>query len=366
MSRPTSRSVRPGRSHSPIRACTRSIACAGPRSASTSAGRLAHPQRAQHRAGQGLLGVGKRRRGAAAPARPTSGRPPIRRGARRGPRAAAGATARTRRRSRRQPRPHRGRRRQRPRLPAARAAARRASARPLAGSTRQVSRSPPYGAHGERSGLLQRQEHPDRVGALLGVIEHHRLVDLLLADRKQLHDDGPGFDVPAQSHGADPELLLDRGAQRLGVHRDLAGLGGIGAQSPDDLVEQRGQALGQDGDLLLFHLHADHLGLVDGLQIERAVAGLADGARDESIGGAEDMDDTGHGPTNTRAPDDTRAPGDTTAPSTVEHPPQLVPVQPPGVASDEGRRRRRRLGGTRARRSSPQSLTRWTNGRVSV
>ena len=60
MSAPTSASVRPGCSHSPIRACTRSIAAPGRAQRVDLGGVLAHPQFAQHRAGERLRDVRER------------------------------------------------------------------------------------------------------------------------------------------------------------------------------------------------------------------------------------------------------------------------------------------------------------------
>ena len=140
MSRPTSRSVRPARSHCRTCACTRSIAAPAARSASTSAARLAHPQLAQDRAGEHLLGAGHRGPESAAPSRPTCGRRADH-GAGTGERAshqrvrvvglAPGARIST-------PSAADGRRLRRP---AARGRARPRPGRPPAGRTRQVSRS---------------------------------------------------------------------------------------------------------------------------------------------------------------------------------------------------------------------------------
>ncbi len=64
MSRPTSLSVRPGRSHSPIRACTRSIAAPAARSAATSSGALRIRSGPHHRAGQLCTAAGSAARSA--------------------------------------------------------------------------------------------------------------------------------------------------------------------------------------------------------------------------------------------------------------------------------------------------------------
>ena len=53
---------------------------------------------------------------------------------------------------------------------------------------------------------------------LLGVVEDHRGIELGVADRQQkLDHDRLRLGVPAQTHGADPELGVDRGDQRAEV-----------------------------------------------------------------------------------------------------------------------------------------------------
>ena len=99
-----------------------------------------------------------------------------------------------------------------------------------------------------------------------------------------------GVGVPAQSHGADPELLLQRHGERVGIGIARTG-GNVRAEPAGDLLQQGGDALGEDRDLLLLQQDAHGAGLLDRLQVERAVAGLADGPGDESLGLAEDVDD---------------------------------------------------------------------------
>ena len=99
-----------------------------------------------------------------------------------------------------------------------------------------------------------------------------------------------GLGVPAQPHGADPELLLERHGQRVEVGRP-GSVGRLGAEPAGDLLQQRADPLGEHRDLLLLQQHADRAGLLDRLQVEGAVAGLADGAGDEALGLAEDVDD---------------------------------------------------------------------------
>ena len=67
--------------------------------------------------------------------------------------------------------------------------------------------------------------------------------------------------------------------------------GDVRAEPAGDLLQQGGDALGEHCDLLLLQQHADRAGVLDRLQVEGAVAGLADGPGDEALGLAEDMDD---------------------------------------------------------------------------
>src|SRR3954447_8451126 len=149
------------------------------------------------------------------------------------------------------------------------------------------------GAAGELAGLHRGEEHAQGVRALLGVVQHDRLVDLLLAHREEFDHDGARVGVPAQAHGADPELLLERHGQRVEVAARRL-LGGVPAEPAGDLPQEGGHALGQHRDLLLLQQHADRAGLLDRLQVEGAVAGLAYGPGDEALGLAEDVDDARH------------------------------------------------------------------------
>ena len=56
-------------------------------------------------------------------------------------------------------------------------------------------------------------DRPNGVRALVGVVQHHRLVDLALGDRQQFDHHRARIGVPAEAHGADPELLLERDLQ---------------------------------------------------------------------------------------------------------------------------------------------------------
>ena len=76
MSAATSFSVRPGRSHSPIRRCTRSIAAPAAAQRGDLGGALAHPQLGDRLAGQRQLGRRARSPGGQTRARPACGSPP--------------------------------------------------------------------------------------------------------------------------------------------------------------------------------------------------------------------------------------------------------------------------------------------------
>ena len=84
---------------------------------------------------------------------------------------------------------------------------------------------------------------------------------------------------------ADPELLVDGLLERL-----VVGVAGRqrGAGAGDDLVEQLLEPVGEDDDLLLLQRHGHDARAVDGLQVEGAFAGRADGAGDESAGAVEE------------------------------------------------------------------------------
>ncbi len=116
---------------------------------------------------------------------------------------------------------------------------------------------------GEGAGGGRRQEDPHGVGAFLGVVEHDGFVDLLLGDREELYDDGLGLGVPAESHGADAELLLDGHVERFGVEGVRRRVfRHVGAEAALHLLEQRADALGEDLDLLLFQGDADQPALL--------------------------------------------------------------------------------------------------------
>ena len=145
------------------------------------------------------------------------------------------------------------------------------------------------GAQRELARLDRGEEHPHGVGALLGIVEDDRFVELRLADREQFDDDGLRLGVPAEAHRADPELDVQRCQERAEVS-ELARLGRHrGTEPPVDLLEQETHPIGEHLDLLLLEQHAHHPRVVHGLEIERPVAGFADRPRNKSIRGAKNM-----------------------------------------------------------------------------
>ncbi len=149
-------------------------------------------------------------------------------------------------------------------------------------------------ARGELARRRGAQEDPHRVGALVGVVEDDALVELALGGGEQLDDDGLGLGVPTQSHGAHAELGVDRHHQRAQIADAVGRRRHRGAEPAVDLVEQCADPVGQDLDLLLLQHHADDAGLVHGLEVERAVTGLPDGAGDEPVRTPEHVDRSGH------------------------------------------------------------------------
>jgi len=69
-----------------------------------------------------------------------------------------------------------------------------------------------------------------------------------------LQDDDAAFGVPSQAHGANPELVLDRGGQWGEV---LAGLGdGVRRIKVGKIVEQVSDPVGEGAHLLFLQRHA--------------------------------------------------------------------------------------------------------------
>ena len=66
---------------------------------------------------------------------------------------------------------------------------------------------------------------------LVGVVRSRPRRRLVLVGRDRLDDDGAGVDVEGQAERADPELLVDRGVQRLVVGRRA--LGAAGSSTPN-------------------------------------------------------------------------------------------------------------------------------------
>ena len=177
----------------------------------------------------------------------------------------------------------------------------------------------------------------------------------------RLDDDELGVAVPAERHGADPELLGDRRVERvevLAAQRRRGRDGCLSAGAADDLVEQRVDALGEDLHLLLLQRHRDHARAVARLKEELPLAGLAHGAGDEPLRLVEEEDLSCHVLTLSRALD--RRPRPSWG--------SLGPAPPPTTASDDALRLRRLVfgGGASEDRSPPVSLVRSTNGRRSV
>ena len=96
-----------------------------------------------------------------------------------------------------------------------------------------------------------RQEHPHRVGPLLGVVEHDRLVELLLGHGEQFDDDG----LRASASQPSPMVPTRNSASNGVANGSASAIAGTGrdvrAEPAVDLVQQRGDALGEHRDLLL-------------------------------------------------------------------------------------------------------------------
>jgi hypothetical protein len=141
------------------------------------------------------------------------------------------------------------------------------------------------GVLGEVACLAEREEDPQRVGAVLAVLQDDFLADLLLGQGQQFHDDLRTLAVPGQAHGADLELGVNRGGQRQFGGRDRGGFRvGLGAESAGHLGDQRAEPVRQDGDLLFLALDGQHPPTVHHLQKEFAFARLPDRSCEESVG----------------------------------------------------------------------------------
>ena len=75
----------------------------------------------------------------------------------------------------------------------------------------------------------------------------------------------------------------------------VAGAGQRGAGAGHDLVEQLLDPVGQHRHLRLLERHRDQPGVVGDLQVERPIAGHANGARDEPSGPFEEVELARHG-----------------------------------------------------------------------
>jgi len=90
--------------------------------------------------------------------------------------------------------------------------------------------------------------------------------------------------IPTQTHGAYPKFRVDRCDQRAEVF-DLGGFRWNRCAEPAvDLNQQRPDALGEHCHLLLLQHHRHHPGVVNRLQVEGAISGLANRPGDESVG----------------------------------------------------------------------------------
>ena len=141
------------------------------------------------------------------------------------------------------------------------------------------------GVFGEVPRLGQRQEHPQRVRAVLPVLQHDLLADLFLGQGQQFDDDLGSFAVPGQAHGADPELRVDRsGEGQLAAGQHPGRCLDLRAEPPRNLGDQRAQPVGQHRHLLFLAGNREHPAAVDDLQKEFAFAWLPDGSGEESVG----------------------------------------------------------------------------------
>src|ERR1700737_3941187 len=82
---------------------------------------------------------------------------------------------------------------------------------------RTARRDNAVGPGGELSRRLRRQEYPNGVGAFLGVIEHHRRVELGVGDGEQLDYDSLRLGIPTQTHCADTDCGVDGRDQRTKI-----------------------------------------------------------------------------------------------------------------------------------------------------
>lgn len=164
--------------------------------------------------------------------------------------------------------------------PPARAAPAQRARRPAGGDD-------PFGTQREVPGLQRGEEDPYGIGAVLGVVENDRLVELGLGDGQQLHDDGSGVRVPAQAHGPDPEFGVDGRDERARVIEFGALRRYFRTEPAVYFLEQESHPIREYLNLLLLQQHADDTCLVNRLEIERPVAGLTHRSRNEPVRSAE-------------------------------------------------------------------------------
>src|SRR5215469_3796364 len=135
---------------------------------------------------------------------------------------------------------------------------------------------------GEGPGGLGREPHPQHGGPvrrdLVGQRLHRRLGLLLGLDHHPVR-----LAVPGQRDGPDPELLHQRKVERAVVGGCRGAAGRRAAGSPEHLVEQLIQPLGQLRHLELLQRDAGDPAAVGRLQVEASLAWLADRSGHEPL-----------------------------------------------------------------------------------
>jgi hypothetical protein len=157
----------------------------------------------------------------------------------------------------------------------------------------------------ELPGGLGGQSHPQPVQVVVGLVLVVVIVRVVLGAEVDLgvplagldrldHHRG-AVDVEGQAERADPELLVDRGVQRLVVvHREHRRVRQLHAEPPAGLGEQFLELLREQRHLDLLQRDADHPAAAAGLEEERPVPRLAHRAGDEPLRRLEGMYLVGH------------------------------------------------------------------------
>src|SRR3954453_17171089 len=203
-----------------------------------------------------------------------------------------------------------------------------------------------------RAGRLQ--SDPQHVAGELGALGPLRLLVIHL--RLRFDENARRLLVPGQRQRADPELLLDRRAER-GYVLQLVGRGRrylrVRPETTSYLVQELVEPFGERGDLDLLESHRHHACPAGRLKVESALSRLAHGPRDEAVGIDEVVELPGHEPT--------------LSVRRFGHVCHTAPAPPPtGASEDAVRLLLRRLAGTRSATEPPLSLRRRTNGRSVV